>query len=336
MVPYIIFKPEAQILVSVLRQHKFLLHSHIICTLFQNTPLSFLDILYVGNISSQHTQSFKMALPPSILCLIEPGFLLYFAISAYVRVLFRELWQHGRIPPDLRGKAFGEFWTEVSGAPPDPSVPLAGSSALVPGLFAQARGVVLEVGPGSGNQAGYFNAAEGQIKRVYGAEPATELHQLIQKNVVGTPIGPKYTVISADATKASISSELIGAGLIKSVDDAEGIFDTILCIRVLCSVPNLERTITDLHALLRSGGTLLICEHTANPWKSSTGRILARLAQSLYMLLGWSYFVGDCSLTRHTEDMLRKDATRRWETIDIERHFGQAPLTYISGSLVKR
>lgn len=275
-------------------------------------------------------------LPPFVLGLIDPGFILFYAVEAYTQTLLGGLRENGTIPSDLRGKAFGKFWTKISGAPPDPAVALVGSATLVPSTFVQAQGTVLEIGPGSGNQTLYYNPAAAQIRTIYGAEPAKELHKLLRKNVDSTKVGPKYRIIGADATKASITRELLKDKVLEPGAHANNMFDTIICVRVLCSVPNLEGTISDLHAMLKPGGKLLVVEHTANAWRTTKGSVIARLVQTVYMLLGWSYFVGDCSLTRNIEQMLRKNTSERWEAVSIERHFGKAVLTYISGSLVKK
>ncbi|KAK6370990.1 hypothetical protein LTR64_006236 [Lithohypha guttulata] len=265
-------------------------------------------------------------LPSFVLGLIDPGFILYYAVEAYIQTLLIGLREDGTIPSDLRGRAFGKFWTKISGAPPDPAVALVGSATLVPSTFAQAQGTVLEIGPGSGNQTLYYNPAAAQIKTIYGAEPAKELHKLLRKNADSTRVGPKYRIIGADATKASITRELLKDKVLEPGALANNMFDAIICVRVLCSVPNLEGTISDLHAMLKP----------ANAWRTTKGSVIARLVQTVYMLLGWSYFVGDCSLTRNIEQMLRKNTSERWETVSIERHFGKAVLTYISGSLVKK
>lgn len=274
-------------------------------------------------------------LPPFLLSLIEPGILLTIAIRTYLTLLLPSLLRTGRPPPQLRSKAFGKFWETVSPIP-DPNLPLAGSATLIPPLLSLATGTVLDVGPGSGSLIPRFEPASQNITRIYGAEPATELHATLRRNADGTSLGSRYTVLSADATAAPIARELVRVGAITSPDAARNLFDTIICVRVLCSVPDLRGTITDLYGLLKPGGRLLVVEHTANPWRTRKGSVIARVVQSVYMLLGWSYFIGDCELTRDTEDELRRDAGRRWESVDIERHFGKAVLTYVSGVLVKK
>lgn len=274
-------------------------------------------------------------IPPRVMVLLDPAFLLYWAIEAYITVLVSSV-LHGEIPSDVRGKAFGQFWTKISGAPPDPSVPLVGSATLVPPIMAQVTGKVLEVGPGSGNQIGYYDAAAHQISVMYGAEPATELHGLLRKNADATKLARKYVILKAGADREQIARQLLEHGIVTSSDEANGMFDSVVCVRVLCSVPHLAATVRDLHQLLRPGGRLFVVEHTANPWRTAKGSVVARLVQTVYMLLGWSYFVGDCSLTKDIEDELRRDTTQRWSSVVIERHFGKSVLTYIAGVLIKR
>jgi hypothetical protein len=100
----------------------------------------------------------------------------------------------------------------------------------------------------------------------------------------------------------------------------------------------MEKTIQELYTLLKPGGRVLVTEHVVNPWRTAKGSILARVAQGVYQLLGWSFFIGDCCMDRDTEGALRKaaDGDGGWESVDIERSFGWSPLPYISGVFVKK
>lgn len=281
--------------------------------------------------------SFLAYLPPFIQLLLEPSVILLAAIKAYAEILFLDLWSNGKYPKNLRDRAFGRFWVRFAeSSPADPSAPLVGSASLVPPLLAQARGLTLDIGPGSGKLVKYFEPAAEKIRRIYGVEPVIELHSSIRKNTADTEVGSKYEVLHASATRDSICQELVRLGVLQSTQDNPGIFDTIACVRVLCSVPDLDATISDLYALLKPGGKLLVCEHTVNRWKSSDGSIIARLGQQIYMLLGWSYFIGDCSLTRDIEGALRENMTARWQTVDLERKFGKCCLPYVHGTLTKK
>jgi len=197
--------------------------------------------------------------------------------------------------------------------------------------------MVLDIGPGSGTQIRHFDSVVNSISKAYCIEPSIDLHPLLRKNIASTGLGRegKCEALVADATGPSIARELKHVGVIDDVEDASEIFDTIVTIRVLCSVPDLNATIADLWKLLKPGGKMLVLEHTANPWNTPQGSMIARFMQSFYMLMGWSYFVGDCRLNRDIEGALRADP-KRWEKVDISRNFGESVFCYIAGTLVKR
>lgn len=197
--------------------------------------------------------------------------------------------------------------------------------------------MVLDIGPGSGTQIRHFDPVVNSISKAYCIEPSIDLHPLLRKNIALTGLGRegKCEALVANATGPSIAQELKRVGVVSNVEDASELFDTVVCVRVLCSVPDLNTTIADLWKLLKPGGKMLVLEHTANPWKTPQGSMIARFMQTFYMLVGWSFFVGDCQLTRDIQDVLTADP-KRWEKVEISRHFGQSVICYISGVLVKR
>lgn len=180
------------------------------------------------------------------------------------------------------------------------------------------------------------------ITTIYGAEPCRGLHKELRAKAVAEGLSEKYHILHCGAA----SSELLlalresGTGVVDAfdADRRAGIFDTILCVRVLCSVPEMDRTVRELYTLLKPGGRLLVTEHVVNPWRSTKGSLLARIVQGVYRALGWSFFVGDCCLDRDTEGALRRaaDEDGGWESVEIERSFGWSALPYISGTLVKK
>jgi SAM-dependent methyltransferase len=222
-------------------------------------------------------------------------------------------------------------------APPDPNQPLEGSAALIPPLLATAEGIVLELGPGSGAQVRYFKPAV-KVKKIYGAEPCLPLHKTLLANARDAGLSEKYAIVPAGAERESLIPGLAIAGLLEKASNEGGVFDTVVCIRVLCSVKDVKETGETLYKLLKPGGKLLVCEHVENPWWTAKGSYVARILQSVYMLLGWSFFVGNCHLTRNMGKALI-DAARPhggWDSVDLTTSFGWAVLPYTSGTLVKR
>jgi SAM-dependent methyltransferase len=179
------------------------------------------------------------------------------------------------------------------------------------------------------------------ITAIYGAEPCVGLHGDLHSKAVAEGLESNYHILKCGAASAELipALEATGTGVVDAHKaNGRGIFDTIICVRVLCSVPQMEKTIQELYALLKPGGRVLVTEHVVNPWRTAKGSILARVAQGVYQLLGWSFFIGDCCMDRDTEGALRKaaDGDGGWESVDIERSFGWSPLPYISGVLVKK
>jgi SAM-dependent methyltransferase len=158
-----------------------------------------------------------------------------------------------------------------SAPPPDssekPAYDPESSFVNLPSYLGTASGTVLEVGPGSGSFAAYLNAPA--IKAIYGAEPSVGMHAALMMSAKLAGLGEKYHILPCGGERDSLLPALAKAGLFNEVGGQakeQGVFDTIICIRVLCSVPDLESTLNSLYSLLKPGGRFIICEHVINPW----------------------------------------------------------------------
>ncbi|RAL13679.1 class I SAM-dependent methyltransferase [Aspergillus homomorphus CBS 101889] len=294
-----------------------------------------------------------MTTPPSfggrLKGIFEPAQLMTWAMSHYIRVCAEAIFKEGKILApifqiqQLRDKAFGRFWVEFSKEESSTSKPgkkVNGSSDLLPPLLRTASGIVLDIGPGTGTQMPLLRSQS--IKTIYGAEPCRGLHEKLQLRAEAEGLSSKYHILPSGAAASELLPALraTGTGITDAYDlDAKkGIFDTILCVRVLCSVPEMQRTVDELYGLLKPGGKILVAEHVVNPWRTAKGSLLARAMQGVYQVLGWSFFSADCALNRDTEGALLRAAERDggWEIVDLERHFSWSVMPYVSGSLVKR
>lgn len=227
-----------------------------------------------------------------------------------------------------RDKAFARFWTALG-----PAVS-ADMPAPAPRLLATVRGVVLDVGPGSGEQLRHFRAD--RLRRVCGCEPAEGLHAALRASAAAAGLGAKYDVLKCGAEPESLVPALARAGLLREGREGEGIFDEVVCVRVLCGVPRLEETVAGLYRLLKPGGRLVVCEHVVNPWRTRDGSVVARGFQWLYMMLGWTFFVGGCHLDRDTERVLKEAAGRSgWANVELEPVDSWGAIPYVVGVLVK-
>lgn len=211
------------------------------------------------------------------------------------------------------------------------------SSEMPPGtveLVASCKGVVLDVGPGSGTQLKLFNP--NAITKIYGVEPAVDMHPELIKNAEKYGLKGKYEAIAAGAEPQSLIPALAKRNLLKTSEKNEaGIFDSIACIRVLCGVPSPEETVEGLYRLLKPGGCLVVCEHIKQPYPNG-GDFIASLFQKFYMLIGWSFWLGGCCLDRDTDQILRKVAgPDGWSEVKVNYMQTYAAVPYIVGEYVK-
>jgi SAM-dependent methyltransferase len=230
---------------------------------------------------------------------------------------------------NLRYKAFARLWTHNGEA----------MSSEMPGplfeLLKTSSGLVLDIGPGSGELLARFNSEK--ITAIYGAEPAADLHHGLLKNAQKAGFGDKFHALLCGGEPESLIPALHKSGILSvsgTGGTAEGgIFDEICCLRVLCGVPHPEETIKGLYALLKPGGRMVICEHVVNPWRKN-GSKLARIMQIVFTILGWPFFMGGCELQRHTAEFLWQAG--EWEKFELEYVASEDVIPFVTGELVKK
>jgi SAM-dependent methyltransferase len=202
-------------------------------------------------------------------------------------------------------------------------------------LLSRCKGVVLDIGPGSGELLGRFNPS--QIIAMYGAEPAEALHPGLKSNAAKRGFSNNFHPLLCGGEPESLIPALHKSGILdisgKGALAEDGVFDEICCTRVLCGVPHPQQTIKGLYSLLKPGGRMVICEHVANPWKTE-GSVAARFMQIVYTILGWPFLMGGCELQRHTSDYLR-DAGE-WDKFDLQYYGPKDAIPFVVGELIKK
>lgn len=210
----------------------------------------------------------------------------------------------------------------------------ANTPPLLPVLLSQSKGVILDIGPGTGDQIHRFAHPE-NITAIYGVEPAVGLHEALRQAAEKAGLGDKYHIVGCPADPESLIPALVKEGLIKpdhkTPEDLQ-VFDEITCIRVLCSVPDQPASIEGLYSLLKPGGRFVLCEHVKN--SENAGGLFA---QRVYTLLGWRYLMG-CELNRETLNNFQRVAQEKeggWAKVEIKRFDKKSPLVHIVGTLTK-
>ncbi|WP_175498222.1 class I SAM-dependent methyltransferase [Desulfuromusa kysingii] len=141
-------------------------------------------------------------------------------------------------------------------------------------LLSQARGNVLEIGAGTGVNLQHY---PGHIAQLTLSEPDPQMRRILQKKNLTTPTIPVHIT----------SWEIETTGM------PDSSFDTIVSTLVLCSVPDLSRSLSEIYRLLRPQGTLLFLEHVASDHPQT-------LHWQRRVEPFWSLCAGNCRLTRDT------------------------------------
>jgi ubiquinone/menaquinone biosynthesis C-methylase UbiE len=141
-----------------------------------------------------------------------------------------------------------------------------------------ARGLVLEVGVGSGVNLRFYSRA---VDRVCGIDPSPELLRLASKRVPDALVPVLLLRASAE-----------------HVPFADAAFDAIVMTWTSCSIPNPLAALMEMRRVLRPGGQLLFVEHGLSPEP--------RIARWQHCLTPcWKRIGGGCHLDRNMDDMIR-------------------------------
>lgn len=136
-------------------------------------------------------------------------------------------------------------------------------NTIIPKLVSQAEGVVLELGPGSGNQLPRYDSSK--VSKIYGIEPNADLHEALRANVKKAKLDDIYEILPHGAEDVK-GFEKYGIAL-NSVD-------TILSVQVLCSVSDPTGTVRHLYQYLKPKGKMIVYEHVQS--KDFVSKIVQR------------------------------------------------------------
>lgn len=201
-------------------------------------------------------------------------------------------------------------------------------------VMSRASGVVLELGPGGGDQTFHFKAD--RIEKIYAVEPNWHLHPALVAKAKEMRMVDKYIPMTAGAQPESLLPALVEAGLLPqnfSKLPEGGVFDSIVTIKSMCSVPSdrLPETMAVLRELLKPGGQFLFFEHLHN----DTSFLTQLYASTLNFFL-WPALMGGCRLDGNLDKLIM--GMSGWQTREIENapeHQGHEVFRYAMGICTK-
>jgi ubiquinone/menaquinone biosynthesis C-methylase UbiE len=191
---------------------------------------------------------------------------------------------------DVRNPIFARFYARFS-----EKTEAAGLAEHRDELLEGLRGRVLELGAGNGMNFRHYPST---VSEVVAVEPEPYLRGLAQEAAaqISVPIG----VVEGDAD---------------ALPFAEGGFDAAIASLVLCTVPDQDRALSELHRVIRPGGELRFYEHVIA--KAPRYARFQRAAATV-----WPWFAGGCHPDRSTGDAIE----RAGFVIERARRFTFAPV----------
>ena len=170
-----------------------------------------------------------------------------------------------------------------------------------------ARGMVLEVGVGSGRNLPLYGRA---VQRVCALDPSPELLNLARQRSRDVKVA--VSLVRASAEEIPFTSS---------------VFDTIVMTWALCSITKPLIALAEMRRVLNRSGQLLFVEHGLSP-ETRVARWQRRLTPF------WSWISGGCHLDRKTDDLLRA-ADFQVEGLKTGYMKGAKPWTYMSTGIAK-
>lgn len=164
-----------------------------------------------------------------------------------------------------------------------------------------ARGIVLEIGIGSGLNLPFYTAA---VTRLYGVDPSAELLTMARKNAAAAPF--PVDLFNQDADRIPL---------------ADASVDTVVVTWSLCSIGSPAAALGEMRRVLKPDGTLIFIEHGLAPdagvrkWQNRLTPVWRRLG-------------GGCHLNRKMDDLVRGAG---FTIADLRTEYvpGPRPLTFI-------
>jgi ubiquinone/menaquinone biosynthesis C-methylase UbiE len=166
----------------------------------------------------------------------------------------------------------------------------AGLRAWRAELLGDLTGEVLEIGAGTGLNVSHYGPG---VTRLVLAEPDGFMRAKLQQR----------------AQISKLDVEVVDAA-VDPLPFADASFDVVVSTLVLCSVPDHEAALAEIHRVLRPGGRFVYLEHIAaveNPKRHKWQRRIEPL---------WKRCAGDCHLTRTTDQAI---PAAGFELVDARR-----------------
>ncbi|MDU8885565.1 class I SAM-dependent methyltransferase [Yeosuana sp. MJ-SS3] len=144
-----------------------------------------------------------------------------------------------------------------------------------------AKGHVLEIGIGSGLNLPFYNSVK--VKQLTAIDPSEEIWS---KNEI-------------DVSKLEYGFKFIKA-FAEDIPENNNTFDSAVITYTLCTIPDVQKALTEIKRVLKPNGEIIFCEHGKAPDK--TVEKWQNLVNPLWKRLG-----GGCNLNRNIPSILENN-----------------------------
>ncbi|MBE9156057.1 class I SAM-dependent methyltransferase [Nodosilinea sp. LEGE 06152] len=146
-------------------------------------------------------------------------------------------------------------------------------------VLAEVSGEVLEIGFGTGLNLPYY---PDRVRQIVTVDPSPGVHHLAQKRIKASPITVDHRMLSGEALPM-----------------ADGTFDSVVSTFTLCSIPDIEQALAEIHRVLKPGGRFFFVEHGLSPepgiqtWQNRLTPLQKRIA-------------GGCHINRNMRQLIEQ------------------------------
>jgi ubiquinone/menaquinone biosynthesis C-methylase UbiE len=175
-------------------------------------------------------------------------------------------------------------------------------------VVSAATGRVLEIGIGSGLNLPFYGNS---VSRMIGLDPSPKLLDMTREA----------------ARRTSVPLKLL-EGTAEAIPIHNRNIDTIVTTWTMCSIPEVERALAEMHRVLKAGGRLLFVEHGRAPEPG------VRWWQD-HLTPAWKRFSGGCHLNRPIGQMI-ENAGVQFERLENSYMRGPKPMTFMYEGSARR
>ena len=108
-------------------------------------------------------------------------------------------------------------------------------------LLADVSGEILEIGFGTGLNLPHY---PDNVTKITTIDPNAGMQKLARSRIAASNISVEHKVLNGE-----------------SLPMADGSFDSVVCTWTLCSIPQVDKAISEVHRLLKPGGKFFFIEH---------------------------------------------------------------------------